>query len=1012
MRVMITGAILLAGFAISTASHAEDRKCNVRIEPQPLKLAMIELSGQCPSDHVYRSDDVENIIAPRVECYCSAREAMILLTKGTGRKPVRVGRDLLVIAKPLVPERHNQGPALQFATASDSPASMPEVLVNGLNAQTERTREDSLAALVMSSEDLASSGAKNLDQALSAQFGTPANSSAGDPLSAVLRNVRVYDPIGLGADRTRVLVNGRRLVPGYIGGKVLQLGAWAIPLKATQRVEVVSGALSGTYGPDSTGSVINILTRNDPSGLEASLDIEQPTGTRSGERIGSIREGFRLGNDSTLTAFMSWDERDMLLARDRHYTAHGIAKILANNPNFANELPIAPNGQQVNIRSASGRGLCGPGTPAYATIAPGYTFKDLSTLCENVGAYSFAEPNSSQPGGSNVALLSAYKQYSGSATLNTLWTDSVSSFFTVLAGRNVGVSTLNAADWLTGARISQSARNNPTGMDLLVTVPAPDADGSMKTAISLVQATTGFTVAMPANWTAAAETTWGQSGTRLTGLRSDSGAFAVSNGTLDVLQDFSVRPLDVTSLLGWYRTSVLRAGLQNTGLRAGGPVWNRFWLSGGFEHLSEYAGDGDGIEFKSSGLHAPLVPASRFGRQDRATNSAYLEARLPFDTGRNTSRCAKEFELVGSARLDDSHTNVMQSRFDYGADAPGRYRSSLRAFDYNASACSHFRALTLRGAWGTGYRLPPIDALIPLEQVGHLPAGLFTDARRGGTDIPAFVQMAGGNPQLEAEKATSWSVGFVLAPEEALPGFRFSVDFKRINQRHNIVSPSISSSADLAAAETLFPGSVVRGPVPENDPFGVGPIVALDTRYRNASRQFVDVFTGDLSYRHWFPWVGDLKLHLQGTVEPRLEVQIADGAEPVNRVGHTALAPLERRFVGDLSVTNYGVTTGWRTRFLDSYMGTADEEMQMNQGGPMVPHQIYHDVFVRYGTRLAAEDMKIEAELGVQNVFNTRPAFDSNSGGRLYYSQLGDPRRATYYLGLRMSFGPGSQVRD
>ena len=75
---------------------------------------------------------------------------------------------------------------------------------------------------------------------------------------------------GLGSNRTLVLLNGRRVVPGGIGADA-SVDLNAIPLAVIERVEVLKDGASAVYGSDAIGGVVNIITREDFTGTEATL---------------------------------------------------------------------------------------------------------------------------------------------------------------------------------------------------------------------------------------------------------------------------------------------------------------------------------------------------------------------------------------------------------------------------------------------------------------------------------------------------------------------------------------------------------------------------------------------------------------------------------------------------------------------------------------------------------------------------------------------------------------------
>ena len=73
----------------------------------------------------------------------------------------------------------------------------------------------------------------------------------------------------LGIQRSLVLVNGRRVVPGGLGASsAVDLNT--IPIEAIDRIEVLKDGASAIYGSDAIAGVVNIITRRNYSGTELS----------------------------------------------------------------------------------------------------------------------------------------------------------------------------------------------------------------------------------------------------------------------------------------------------------------------------------------------------------------------------------------------------------------------------------------------------------------------------------------------------------------------------------------------------------------------------------------------------------------------------------------------------------------------------------------------------------------------------------------------------------------------
>lgn len=70
---------------------------------------------------------------------------------------------------------------------------------------------------------------------------------------------------GLGTNRNLVLINGRRATPANALG-VVDINT--IPAAAIERVEIITGGASATYGADAVGGVVNFILRDDFEGLQ------------------------------------------------------------------------------------------------------------------------------------------------------------------------------------------------------------------------------------------------------------------------------------------------------------------------------------------------------------------------------------------------------------------------------------------------------------------------------------------------------------------------------------------------------------------------------------------------------------------------------------------------------------------------------------------------------------------------------------------------------------------------
>ena len=81
---------------------------------------------------------------------------------------------------------------------------------------------------------------------------------------------------GLGAERTLVLLNGRRFGPSGVRGAPAQPDINLLPLSIIERVEIITEGASSVYGADAVAGVANVILRSEFEGLEISGSLQRP----------------------------------------------------------------------------------------------------------------------------------------------------------------------------------------------------------------------------------------------------------------------------------------------------------------------------------------------------------------------------------------------------------------------------------------------------------------------------------------------------------------------------------------------------------------------------------------------------------------------------------------------------------------------------------------------------------------------------------------------------------------
>lgn len=95
---------------------------------------------------------------------------------------------------------------------------------------------------------------------------------------------------GLGANRTLVLINGRRPGPAGTRGGVSSFDMNILPLAALERVEILKDGASSIYGSDAVAGVVNLITRTDDGGTVDGF-VSQPSDSGGEESRLSVSWG-------------------------------------------------------------------------------------------------------------------------------------------------------------------------------------------------------------------------------------------------------------------------------------------------------------------------------------------------------------------------------------------------------------------------------------------------------------------------------------------------------------------------------------------------------------------------------------------------------------------------------------------------------------------------------------------------------------------------------------------------
>jgi iron complex outermembrane recepter protein len=161
---------------------------------------------------------------------------------------------------------------------------------------------------VLNREDLDASGLMSVGEILQnlpiqANAVNVQTNNSGDGTTRV-------DLRGIGASRTLVLLNGRRMVPGGLGADD-SVNVNVIPVEIIERIEILKDGASAIYGSDAIAGVVNIITKKDYAGIEAASYLG---GTRKGGLTYSlaVTAGETSERASFMLSFQYFKQQDIL----------------------------------------------------------------------------------------------------------------------------------------------------------------------------------------------------------------------------------------------------------------------------------------------------------------------------------------------------------------------------------------------------------------------------------------------------------------------------------------------------------------------------------------------------------------------------------------------------------------------------------------------------------------------------------------------------------------------------
>ncbi len=862
---------------------------------------------------------------------------------------------------------------------------------------------------VVTREDLEASGRAMLGdilQALPSQAngGNAQVNAGGDGTTRI--NLR-----GLGADRTLVLVNGRRFINGGPGADAA-VDVNAIPLAMIDRVEVSKDGASALYGAEAIGGVVNVITRRQFDGGEVSL-------LTSGSQRG---DGSEL--DASIVQGYTSDDKDTYAVVSAGYQRHGAER--ASDRAFSDVQKTYDFATRTETRLSS---LAGPSgrldasaTSGGAIAVPGCT----SGICKPSGNGGWTDytPSDLYNEASSTYLYTPSDRYNLFASGGWRQTPHRAFFTEVLYQQRDSDRQLSPVPFVANIPISKDSIYNPFGVDLLdyrrrITELGPreyhDSLGIMRVIAGLrgsvptpSTAFEGWQYELSLNYgqTQAAASTTGQ--LFLPHVADAIGPSMVVNGT----------PICV-KVPGDASTQIIYTINDDDGPPQKIPCvpLNLLAPAGKIPlaqlKLLSYADGGRGDDTSQGLLAIATSPVSRLAHHGSITGSVGANVRDEAGTHAPPSVASSGDSTDNQAQATDADFTIAEGfgeativpiaddaiahkvELDLGARAISHSHSGS-SLTYTAGGL--FRTvgdLTLRGTYATAFRAPtffdlyggrlettpnaedPCDArppsgtktLDPMVQAQCLAHGV-----PAGTTFDTGQQIAvtGGNADLKPETASTASLGVVFEP---LAGLAVSADYWHI---------TIRDAIETLGIQTIFANCYERG---------VEAFCNQIHRDVNTHRIYqVDQFLQNIPHTRTsgvdVAVFYDAKLGELGRIHTGLEGQylltydLDTGKQIIHGAGFYDLGVFPRYKANLSSMWSHpsGAGAGFILRYIGSYRECASDDCNLEQNlatARDVDRYFKLDLFGSYTLHTPAGTTTVQ--LGVNNVLDATPPLIYNA---------------------------------
>ncbi|WP_229205659.1 TonB-dependent receptor domain-containing protein [Duganella sp. Leaf126] len=807
--------------------------------------------------------------------------------------------------------------------ASPEPA-MQKVEVTGSRIPTLAT-EGASPVTVLSSKDIKADGVRNTEDLLNnlpqvfAGQGAAVSNGATGTATVNLRN--------LGADRTLVLVNGKRLPAGSVQSSAPDLNE--IPAGLIKRVEVLSGGAGAVYGAGAVAGVVNFIMRDNFEGVEVQANLAGYNHHQHND-VASVVEkrgypvpgnnnfdgktkdlsvlmgGNFADNKGNATIFLSYKETDPLLQSQRDFTSCALSggatgfscsgsgtqasgRVTNSLGSFTND----GNGGVRRYSAATDAYNFGPlnylqrPSKNYNVTAQGhYNINDKAKVYTEFAFHNYSTDAQIAPGGifygvqstlrfDNPLLSQAWKSALGLSAANP-------STNVTIGKRNVeGGPRINSiSDTSFREVLGVKGEVGEWNYDVFGQFARVNHSEQNKNYFSATRIGRAMDVVADANGNAVCASA-------VSGADPNCVPYNLFGGAITPQQ---LAYLSAGGQIGGYVQQIIYGGNVAADLTSYGvkSPWasNGVGVSFGAEHRAEklvFAPDEASLSGDLSGGSGAAPPLTN----GYSVKEIFGEVRVPV---LSDVPLVKSLDFHGTYRHSDYSTNRKANT--YGLDLDWALVDQVR----------------LRGSYQRAVRAPTIANLYNPQSVGNggpsndpcsgaigsatLTATAAQCARTGVTaaqygniennSANQYSSLTGGNPNLAPERGTTYTAGIVLTPVKDLT---LTADYFHIKIEDTIstVDPTIALTQCLNTGNPVFCSLVKRDAQGSLWLTTAGYVVATNANIGSVGTSGVDL---GASYYQRMGAMGNLSLNLLGTLMKTSTVENVPGLGEYDCTGY------------------------------------------------------------------------------------------------------------------------------